>query len=170
MKNDKVWILDEEHDISNESEMADAARFHAKRTACDQVTATATVHAVRPVRGTLAEPEHEAWEAHGCAFYTADNWQDGNNLGRQRIGATFDPELDSFPSDEQLALCDQIVSDHNRAPALLAENRRLREALRECISEPGCAGLIHPKQYAVRRLLAITDIARAALAESEGGK
>ena len=55
-----------------------------------------------------------------------------------------------------------------RAPALLVEIARLRAALAGCVSEPGCCALIHPKQYAVRRLQAITDIARAALAGEVG--
>jgi len=131
MKNDKVWILDEEHDISNESEMADAARFDAKRPACDQVTATATVHAVRPVRGTLAEPNHcadcccaRSWAALSVTAY------DGRSI------------------PEHIAV-------------LLADNARLREAVRDYLAEHYCdAG----------RACHCTRCknARAALAESEG--
>ena len=50
-----------------------------------------------------------------------------------------------------------------RAPELMAENRQLREALEDCINQPGCLAMLNPKKYGQKRLQAITGIARAAL-------
>lgn len=69
----------------------------------------------------------EKWIAAGCTIYTVDNWQDGTNHGAKRIGATFDPDYDSFPTDEQADLCGQIVREHNSHAGLLAALTRLLE-------------------------------------------
>lgn len=56
----------------------------------------------------------------------------------------------------------------NSAPALLAENARLREALRECVTDSGShcytgSNVAEETDLLTRRLSAISDLARAAL-------
>ena len=151
----KTWILDEEMDAANEAAMLDAARFDTQRQACDRVTATAEVESVKPVRDTLAEPEHDEWQ-----------WEEFSGglclISRDRKRG-LDRDVDMVCQGYMGAdVAKSIVNDHNRAPSLLAANRRLREALRDYLAEHYCdAG----------RACHCTRCknARAALAESDGG-
>lgn len=100
------------------------------------------------------------WVSHGCTVTTETVWKDGNKSGDEWVAQTYQEDSDAVPSDEQIANADLIVKAVNNHEDLI-------QALRECITEEGSAGMQEGLGRMKRRLLAINEIAKSAIAKAQ---
>ena len=101
----------------------------------------------------MANRTQGPWKSYECTGY--------DNVADKFVACTKHEGSYSITSED----CDNLLSLQSAHETLSAENARLREALAKCITDHGATGYTNNVVYGRRRLDAISETARAALAK-----